>query len=189
MITHKPLIVEAFENLVALPENEGRKLELINGEIVEEMPSRLHALIATLLGAIFVNYFKGHPVGWVFTEARIKFPDDSLNDFIPDVAVALAANHDIANDDLNEPFTTTPELVIEIQSPDQSEKFMGDKADVYLKYGARIAITVYPSFRAVEVRRPMSMRRYFEGEAIDLSDLLPGLIIAVSDVFPQFDNQ
>ncbi|MEO8611290.1 MAG: Uma2 family endonuclease [Chloroflexota bacterium] len=189
MIARKPLIVEAFENLVALPENEGRKLELINGEIVEEMPNRLHALIATLLGKIFGNYLDVHPIGWAFTEARIKFPDDSLNDFIPDFAVALAANHNIQNDDLNEPFTTTPELVIEIQSPDQSEKFMSDKADVYLKYGARIAITVYPSFRAVEIRRPTSMRRYFEGESIDLGDLLPGLIIAVSDIFPQFDNQ
>jgi Uma2 family endonuclease len=186
MIAPEPLIVEVFERFISLPENKGRKLELINGEIVEEVPNRMHSLIAALLVKIFSYYLDAHPtIGWVFTEARIKFPDHPLNDFIPDVAVALAENHNILTDDLTEPFTTTPELVVEIQSPGQSEQFMVDKADVYLGYGARISIIVFPLLRAVEVRRPGRHKRFFEGDLIDLSDLLPDLIIPVSDIFPK----
>ncbi|MEO8607147.1 MAG: Uma2 family endonuclease [Chloroflexota bacterium] len=187
MIAREPLIVEVFERFISLPENKGRKLELINGEIVEEVPNRMHALIAALLTAIFVNYFREHPIGWAFTEARIKFPEHPLNDYVPDVAVALAENHSILTDDLSEPFTITPELVVEIQSPGQSEQFMVDKADVYLGYGARISIIVFPLLRAVEVRRSGTHKRFFEGESIDLGDLLPGLIIPVSDIFPKIE--
>ncbi len=188
MIAQKPLIVDAFENFVALPENKGRRLELINGEIVEEMPNRLHSLIAALVSIVFGNYFREHPIGWVFVEPRIKFPDNVLNDLIPDVAIALAENHNILTDDLTEPFTTTPELVIEIQSPGQSDEFMVEKADLYLQYGARISIIVYPLSRTVEVRRPASQTHFFEGDFMDLGDMLPDLIIAVSDIFPKVDR-
>jgi Uma2 family endonuclease len=133
MIARKPLIVEAFENLVSLPENDGRKLELIKGEIVEEMPNPLHGLITMLLGKIFGYYFDDHPIGWALAEVRIKLPDESLNDLIPDVVVILAETRNILADDLTQPFPFVPDLVIEIQSPGQSENFMIEKADLYLE--------------------------------------------------------
>ena len=187
MIAQKPLIVEAFESLISLPENDGRKLELINGEIVEEMPNPLHGLITMLLGAIFVNYFRDHPIGWVLAEVRIKFPDESLNDLIPDVVVILAETRNILADDLTKPFPFVPDLVIEIQSPGQSEVFMTEKADLYLQYGARLSIIVYPLEQKIEVRRPNGVARFFDGNSGDLSDLLPGLSFPVSRIFPKVE--
>jgi Uma2 family endonuclease len=187
MIAQKPLIVEAFESLISQPENTKRKLELINGKMVEEMPNRLHSLIAALLTAIFVVYFEKNPIGWAFTEARVKFPNDPLNDMIPDVCVALAENHTILTDDLTEPFTTMPELVIEIQSPGQTEDFMIEKADLYLQHEARISIIVYPLERKLEVRRPGAVAQFSEGDSVDLNDLLPGLSFRVSKIFPKVE--
>ncbi len=38
--------VDEFEELLKLPENAGRLLELIDGEIVEKMPTEEHGSIA-----------------------------------------------------------------------------------------------------------------------------------------------
>ncbi len=188
MIAQKPLIVEAFESLISLPENDGRKLELINGEIVEKMPNPLHGLIAWILGGIFFTYFDANPIGWAFMEARIKFPDESLNDLIPDVAVILAETRNVLADDLTKPFPFVPDVVIEIQSPGQSEVFMTEKADLYLQYGARISIIVYPLEQKIEVRRHKGIAQFIDGDSVDLSDLLPGLSFPVSKIFPKVNR-
>src|SRR5579871_3815437 len=75
-----------FEHFVALPENADRRFELINGEIVEKMPTEEHGLIGgRFYGEIYI-YLKTHPIGRVTVEARHGLPEDSKNDRLPDVA-------------------------------------------------------------------------------------------------------
>ncbi len=53
----KLITVEAFLSFIQQPKNEDRHFELIDGEIVEKMPTQLHALIANLLNAVFIAIF------------------------------------------------------------------------------------------------------------------------------------
>ena len=57
----KPVRAEQFASFILLLENEDRRFELIDGEIVEKMPTQLHALIASSLNAALYFYFQNNP--------------------------------------------------------------------------------------------------------------------------------
>lgn len=178
----KMVTVREFERFIIRSENTERLFELINGEIIEKVPKQLHALIAALFASAFVTYFREHPIGWVFVEVRVKFPNTDINDLIPDVAAALEEGRTLAEE---EPLTYMPEVVVEIQSPDQSDKFMIDKANLYLAHGARIVIIVYASKRLIEVLRPDDRKLLIETDTLELDDLLPGFVVPVQELFPR----
>jgi Uma2 family endonuclease len=121
----RPMTADEFEQVLSLPENADRLLELINGKMVEKVPTQLHAFIASLFNAVLFMYTQSNPIGRVFSDLRVKLPDDSENDLIPDIAFVLKAGRTF---DPDVPLTYMPDLVIEIQSPGQSDKFMIDKA-------------------------------------------------------------
>ena len=76
------------------------------------MPTQLHALIATLFIFRLSLYFQNNPIGWVFTELRIKLSNDDLNDTIPDISVVLKEGREF---NPNEPLAFMPDLAIEIK--------------------------------------------------------------------------
>ena len=113
----KAVTADEFIAFIQQAANEGRRFELINGEIVEKMPTQLHALITSLLVFTLSLYFRDNPIGWVFTELRIKLPNDDLNDTIPDISVVLKEDREF---NPNAPLTFMPDIAIEIKSPTDS---------------------------------------------------------------------
>ena len=172
---------EEFERFINLPENAERLFELINGEIIEKVPKQLHALIAALLASAFVVYFRSHPIGWVFVEAQVKLPDSGPNDPIPDVSVALKQGRTL---DADESLPYMPDLVVEIQSPGQSDKFMLDKATGYFERGAHMVWIVYPSKRIVEMLTLEDRKLLTDKDTIENIGFLPGFTLVVKDIFP-----
>lgn len=77
------------ERIIAQAENADRRLELVNGEIIEKMPTQLHALVVYYLIIGLHNYLKDHPVAWVLPEARYELPHDPDNSSIPNISVVL----------------------------------------------------------------------------------------------------
>ena len=178
----RPMTTNEFDQFVSLPANADRLFELINGEMVEKVPSQLHAFIASLFNAVLFLYTQTNPIGWVFSELRIKLPDDNENELIPDVAFVLKAGRTF---DADAPLTYMPDLVIEIQSPGQSDKFMIDKAAYYLAGGSRLVWIVYPSKRLVEALTTSTRELLTEHGTLQASDLLPGFSLPVADIFRQ----
>ena len=180
VLNTKPITTDEFSQLVAQPENIDRLLELVNGELVEKVPTQLHAFIASLFNAVLFLYTQSNPIGWVFSELRVKLPDDALNDLIPDIAFVLKSGRTFEAD---APLTYMPDLVIEIQSPGQSDKFMVDKANYYLSNGTRMVWIVYPTKRLVEVLTLTSRELLTEQDTLQGGNLLPGFTLAVADIF------
>lgn len=176
----KPITRAAFESLLAEPENADHLLELIYGEVVEKVPTQLHALIANLLNMVLGLYNRSNPIGWVFSELRIKLPDDDENDRIPDIAFVLKAGRTF---DADAPLAHMPDLAIEIQSPGQSDRLMLDKANYYLSHGARMVWIVYTAKRLVEVLTTSDRKLLTEADTLEGGDLLPGFKLAVRDIF------
>src|SRR4051794_37723676 len=110
------LTVQGFDEFITLPENADGLFELINGEIVEKVPTEEHGLIAgRIYGEIYL-YLKTHPIGRATVEARHRAPDDTGNDRLPDVAFtrserALPLTKKGAVPQL-------PDLAVEVKSPD-----------------------------------------------------------------------
>ncbi|MEP6987232.1 MAG: Uma2 family endonuclease [Chloroflexota bacterium] len=178
----KPVTAEAFITFILQPENEGRRFELIDGEIVEKMPTQLHALIATLFIFRLSLYFQNNPIGWVFTELRIKLPSDDLNDTIPDISVVLKEGREF---NPNEPLTFMPDLAIEIKSPTDSLIKMRKKANYYLENGTKLVWLVDTQRQKVEIYTVDDTEILGVNDTLDGGDLLPNFKLPMTDLWSQ----
>lgn len=181
MVVQKKLYtVDEFEAFTALPENRDRRFELINGEIVEKVPTQEHGLLALRFGSRILLHVEQNQLGRVGVEIRHQMPDDPHNALIPDISFYA---------DVTTPVVTRgavprmPDLVVEIKSPDDTYKEMDEKADYYLANGARMVVLLYPEKRIVEVRTPDDRQLLTDGDTLEGGDVLPGFSIAVSDIF------
>jgi len=173
--------VDEFDQFISLPENRDRSFELINGEIIEEMPTFMHGLIIHLLMFAIGKYFEKHPIGWVVPEVRFQLPNESDYAFIPDLAVVLRAEGRKPIKKGATPYM--PDLAIEVQSPDQSEAELVNKAAEYLKRGSKMVWNVYPEKEAVEVFTASGRQLLTRGQMLDGGDVLPDFTIPVENIF------
>src|ERR1700712_1468209 len=116
----KTYTVEEFEHYIALPENSDRLFELIDGEIVEKMPTEQHGLIQINLGSEIRAHAKANNLGRVTAESRHQTRDNRYNSRLPDIA--------FTSKERALPLVTQggvpqmPDLVVEIKSPTDSLK-------------------------------------------------------------------
>lgn len=143
------MTVKAFEQFLAAPENVGRLFELIDGVIVEKMPTEQHAEIQTRIAGEIYIYVKAHPGGRVTSEARHRARNDQYNDRLPDVAYTTPAR--VKPVVKKGAVTHLPDLCVEIKSPSDTYLGMRAKAAYYLENGAKLVWLVFPDKQAVEV--------------------------------------
>jgi Uma2 family endonuclease len=176
--------VEDFERLIALPENSDRLLELIDGEIVEKMPTEQHGLVQVNIATELRNHTKPRNLGRVTAEPRHQTPDDRYNSRLPDIA--------FTSKERALPLVTKgavqqmPDLVVEIKSPDDSLKKMREKAAYYLANGARLVWLVLPEKRLVEIYRANGeVDVLTENDTLDGDDVLPGFQLPIQAIFAE----
>lgn len=173
------LTTEAFEQFIALPENRERLFELVNGEIVEKVPTRGHAVVANNFGTEFNNYLDVNDIGQAGVEARHRPTGDDTNDRIPDVSLVLG-NRPVEMEGVAD---YIPDVCVEIQSPGDSPKKLQAKADFYLQHGAKLVILVYMPKRLLEVRTPNETTFLTEADTLEGGEVLPGFSVQVSRLF------
>jgi Uma2 family endonuclease len=175
---HKQRVTQSeFNRLLAQPEYADRRIELWDGEIVEKMPKPRHSLI---IGELFFRlrlYLQAHPIGTAMTEAQIELPDE---DYAPVPDMCFVAN-DQGEWDKDAALPWMPALIVEVQSPGQSDQFMRDKADYSLKHGCKQVVTVYLK-PIIEVRTATTTQLLVPGDALEFGDLLPGFSLHVADL-------
>ncbi len=176
----KKLTVDEFEYLLTVPENSDRLLELIDGEVVEKMPTEENGMVAGNLIFALRGYVQQHQSGRVGTEVRHHIPSDNFNSRLPDVSYSTARRPVITKGSVPE----MADLAVEIQSPDDSIKKMRVTADYYLEHGAQLVWLVYPSKRIVEVFYANGEADIFrDGEVLSGEEVLPGFMLPVADIF------
>jgi len=171
--------VPEYETVAAL--HPDKRLELIDGEIVEKLPTQLHAAIVSLLNFFIMLYLRENSIGYALIEARYRLPDDERNDRIPDLSF-IGKEKGTLVETGTAPYL--PDLAIEVQLPGQSDRFMTDKAAYYLAHGARMVWLVYPDRRLVEVLTPADRYLLTESATINGGAVLPGFSLSVKDIFP-----
>ncbi len=78
-----------------------------------------------------------------------------------------------------------PDLAVEVVSPGDSASETRDKVDLYRAAGTRLIWVIYPSLRKVDVYLPDGTSyQVAEEGTLDGGDVLPGLQIPVSRLFP-----
>jgi Uma2 family endonuclease len=148
------------------------------------MPTEQHGLIQVNIATELRNHTKPRSLGRVTAEPRHQTPDDRYNSRLPDIA--------FTSKERALPLVTKgavqqmPDLVVEIQSPDDSLRKMRDKAAYYLANGARLVWLVLPEKRLVEIYRANDdIDVLTENDSLDGEDVLPGFTLPVRDIFTE----
>jgi len=169
-----------FEALLNQPENSNRLLELIDGKLVEKMPTQQHGLVASNINRELGNYAIKHKNGRPGIEVRHRAIDDDRNSRLPDVSFTCANVRLIDQGSV----TGMPDLAVEIKSPADTITQMRETAAYYLANGSRLVWLVYPNLRMVEVYRPNADVEILDAQQVLVGhDVLPGFALSVADVF------
>lgn len=174
--------VDEFWEIIARPENADRKLELINGEIVEDMPTEQHGLTTTTLIIALGIFLKANPLGRVVNEVSYKNPADVYNNRIPDISFTRSERlKPLVTQGAS---TQMPDLVIEVRSPGNTRKSLQEKAVYFIQNGVLLVWIFYPQERMVEVYRPgQPMQTLGIEDTLDGEAVLPGFTLALREVF------
>jgi Uma2 family endonuclease len=170
---------DQFEAFLALPENADRRFELVDGEIVEKMPTFTHGKVSAKIVVRLGTFLEQTGLGDIVVETRFKPAADRYNDRIPDVSVVLTGR----NPPPDGPVPFMPDVAIEVKSPDDSLKLMRDKAQFYLENGSRMVWLVFPDKKLVEVYTADDQMILVEGDTLTGGDVLPGFELPVSSIF------
>jgi Uma2 family endonuclease len=170
-----------FEAYIALPENSDRRLELIDGEIVESMPTLRHNLFSRNLFLKLYLHAEANDLGEVVYETSYRGADDDENYRVPDLGFTTKAR--LLPVPENGAVPQMPDICIEFQSPDEDPKEMRAKASYYLANGAQEVWLFFTKRPRVEVMYPDGDSEFYKLGDTLTSPLLPGLSIVLADIF------
>ena len=170
------LTIEQFE---AVHEDYEQRVELVRGKVVVmPRPKQRHALCMTELGFLLQSWAK--PLSfYVLTEGGFITTQDTVRG--PDFYVV---SQDRRNADLDSWQTVPPQLCVEIRSKNDTVKALLEKADEYLAAGVEVVWIVDPFAETIEVLTTGASRIFAAGETTPASGVLPGLTLAINDLFP-----
>lgn len=171
--------VEEFEQLADSPENRDRLLELIDGEMVEKVPTEKHGMtVGNIYGHLW-TLVRQTRSGRVVMEVRHRAPGDNHNARIPDISYIAGNRPPVEKGSV----PLMPDLAVEVKSPDDRWKDLREKARYYLAHGCKMVWLVHPEKRFVEVYTADEELVLFEDDLLDGGDVLPGFQMRVRDIF------
>jgi Uma2 family endonuclease len=183
MVTRDRLITaDEFEQIAALPENSDRLLELIDGEVVEKVPTEEHSLIVGNLYVQLRTFAESRDLGRVAFEVRRKAPDDPINTLLPDAE--FTRKERLLPVVRKGAVPQMPDLAIEVKSPDDSFLKLREKALYYLKHGSRLVWLIFPERQQVEVHTADGpILTLGADQTLDGGEALAGFSLPVADIF------
>lgn len=164
---------------VALPEVDGIKRELVNGEIWEEPLSNAHQSHEILKGRILqcLAYFAGRPARYlVFSESAYQFAEDDL--MSPDVSVVIEARPDLRSEGF---LTCIPEIAVEVVSA-ESAKRLFHKVKTYQAHGIKEVWIVLPQEAEILIYAPTGITELRRKDTLT-SPLLPNFSYPLEELF------
>jgi Uma2 family endonuclease len=165
------------------------RTELIAGEMVlEPLPKPLHGRLAARIAHLLQTFTDAHPTGEVLGEAGFvleRGPDTVRG---PDVSFVSEERYR-ASLESGIFFEGAPDLAIEVASPSDSRRHLGDKARNFLDAGSRLVWVVWPKRRTVDVHRPGApVETLGESATLDGEAVLPGFRLPVAKIFERVFN-
>jgi Uma2 family endonuclease len=168
------------EQFDALPEEEGRKWELLDGELIEVSSAtpRHNRILARLL-RLLDSFAEAKKLGAVLPETDLAVRANSR--LRPDFGFFSAETWQTVDID-RVPVTQTPDIAVEIISPSETVTTIHRKIDAYLKWGVREVWLIEPEIRAVFVHSREGVQRLSE-DAFLTSEFVPGWRLQIADLF------
>lgn len=178
MVTREKQAVTADEFEAFVAEHSGRMFERIHGEIIEVSPGRTsNSALEHKLAILVWLFCRDHDLP-CHTSGGDGAYNIQENVIAPDFAYKCTPMNDIFPDP--EP----PLWAVEIISPTDKAPDIREKRHIYLQAGI-LYWEMYPQSRSIDVYAPgQPVRRFGIDDRLDGGAVLPGLEIAVKDIFP-----
>jgi Uma2 family endonuclease len=165
----------------ALPYEEGRRWELLEGELMEvPSPTPEHQIIVTNILLAIRIYLQTHREGCLALP-DVEFALSQDVRLRPDVCLLLPEKARQL-DRKRVPIPGAPDLAIEVISPSERVGESYRKVLSYLQHGVAEVWQIYPDSQALEIYKSET-RRSFTGDQQVTTDLLPGFSVAISSSF------
>ncbi|MBI4594775.1 MAG: Uma2 family endonuclease [Candidatus Tectomicrobia bacterium] len=171
------------EELANLPEDDYR-YELVEGELIRMSPTKpQHGKIAAKIIRILGNYVEAKGLGEVYgtdTGFIIRRHPDTVR--APDIA--FVSRERIPEESGESFFSFSPDLAVEVLSPDESAMEVQDKIEGYFQGGSRVVWVVNPKTKTVTVYlSPSDIHVLTINNLITCGQVIPGLSFPVADIF------
>ncbi len=179
----RPDIKFTYEDYKSLPEDETKRYELLEGElVVVPSPNEQHQSISRNLAFRLFQYVKENKLGTVYYAPFDVVLGDNVVQ--PDIMYVSRDRLGIITAD---EIRGAPDLVIEILSPATSARDRTLKRTLYARHGVRELWIVDPDGKTLEVARLgkaglETTGVYRKGET-PVSHVLPGLRLDLHEVF------
>jgi Uma2 family endonuclease len=179
---HPARLVTA-EELERFPSDD-RRYELVKGRVVRMSPvGSRHGGVTIGLAFLLVQHVRAHALGAVVTEVGFVLATKPDTVRAPDLAFIRRGR--IPATGLPRGFWKgSPDLAVEVLSPDDTPSEVRTKVDEYLRYGVPLVLTVDPDEKTVAVFRANAAPATLGmDQQLDLSDVVPGFRCDVRGIF------
>lgn len=183
LLPNREDLAQAFETYALLPENEDRILELIDGEIVEKVPTNARAsqvggkILSRLDRHLDDNDLKGHITG---ADGGFMIGTDR---YAPDVAYLSADKQ--ARLEGRGYNSVPPDLVVEVETniTKETRATLKKKIANYLNQGI-VVWAVYPETEEIKVHAPgKEVVTLGIDDVLTGGDVLPGFSVPLKKIF------
>ena len=175
--------IRTADELLSAPDDLG-PCELVQGELVMMTPAgSLHGWVEGSIYFALFQWVREHELGRVFP-GDTGFILERFPDTVRSPDVAFVQRERIPSVPPQGFFPGSPDLAVEIRSPDDRPKEIEGKIRNYLAAGSLVVWDVDPATKTVTVHRSDVEPRVFgEDDTLTEETLLPGFSLAVKDVF------
>lgn len=167
------------QELMALP-RDGQKRELVDGEIRVSPAGFRHGQVIIRLGARLVAHVDRFALGYLADSSTgVWMPSGNLR--VPDLTFVV---RDRLSEGPPEGFLrVVPDLLVEVLSPGDTERYVLDKVGEYLAAGVRLVWVIDPATRSASVHRSVTgVRALGASDDLDGEDVVPGFRCRLGDV-------
>ncbi len=177
MATHTLMTAEQFD---ALPYDEERRLELLDGELIE-IPNAapLHSIVVVKVASSLESFLRRNRRGNVLINTDFAFNE---NRFRPDIAVLSASKWSQVNIERS-PVRVAPDIVVEVVSPSEAASYLNRKIAVYRNNAVAETWVLYPDGPHVFIYAPQGIRELRDSDTL-ASPLLPGWSLPLAELLP-----
>jgi Uma2 family endonuclease len=166
------------QEFLTLPELEGEKMELIEGEVISVGRGQIpHEVVKKNLTRILVHWLAQNPMADLFPETMYQL--DEYNSLIPDLSILFPGRISPGSTGW---IQAAPELAIEVVSSETAAR-LEEKIELYFAHGSRSVWVVYPKQRVIRIFDANGQSRKFEQSQTLEDPVLPGFSAPVSSIF------
>ncbi len=177
-----------IEDLDDLPDDDGTKYQIYDGELTIMPPSQRNA---TELGAemlyIIKDFIRGKNLGYA-----AGADGGYILSRKPDTIVSPDASF-ISKERAGERkptgyYPVAPDLAVEVICPTDRAADIRRKIDLYLQHGTRLIWVVYPNTRTIEVHTSDGSRNLTVADTLEGGEVLVDFSVVVRDIFTLLDE-